>query len=69
MKEFKEKNKKDLVIQSLDHQKGGEEYNDLIVDYNEMLILFGYVVFFSAAAPLTPLIALAIVYLKVKNFH
>jgi hypothetical protein len=30
-----------------------------------MLILFGYVVFFSSAAPLTPLIAFAIVYMKV----
>ena len=67
MKEFKEKKKKDLEIQSLYHQKGCEQYDYLIDDYNEILILFGYVVFFSAAAPLTPLIAFAIVYLKVKN--
>ena len=31
-----------------------------------MLILFGYVVFFSSAAPLTPLIAFGITYIKVN---
>jgi hypothetical protein len=63
--EFKEKHKRTLKIQSLHHLREAEAYNDLIADYNEMLILFGYNVFFCSAAPLTPLFSFGITYLKV----
>lgn len=51
----------EFAIGSVHHEMFCEEFDNLRGDYNELLILFGYVVFFSIAAPLTPLIIFCII--------
>jgi hypothetical protein len=65
--EYEEKHKKKLRMQSSSHLRDQDAYENLIADYNEMLILFGYNVFFCSAAPLTPALTFGITFLKVKN--
>lgn len=53
---------KDIVPHSIVHQMLCDELNNTIYEYNEMIILFGYVCLFSVTAPLTPLIVLILVW-------
>jgi len=63
----------DFSPHSIYHQIVSEEYGSVRDDYNEMIIQFGYLMFFSVAAPLTPLICLILTYTEkfvdtYKNF-
>lgn len=49
---------------SHEHQIISEDMNTLIFEYNDIIILFGYVVFFSVAAPMTPIIIFVITYVE-----
>jgi anoctamin-10 len=49
---------------SHEHQIMCDEMTGLIYEYNTKIILFGYVCFFSVAAPLTPLIIFLITYIE-----
>ena len=52
----------DIQIQSSLHQLLVEEADNMIYEYTEVIILFGFVCLFSASAPLTPLIILILVW-------
>jgi hypothetical protein len=56
----------DIVIQphSIEHQIICDEVDSLIDEYNELVILYGYVCFFGVAAPLTPTIIFFLTYLE-----
>ncbi|MCQ2819469.1 MAG: anoctamin [archaeon] len=54
----------ELKPHSVTHQMLCDEYTSTIYEYNEMLILFGYVCLFSVTAPLTPLIVLLLVWVE-----
>jgi hypothetical protein len=47
-----------------EHQILCDEMDTLIYEYNEIIILFGFVCLFSSAAPLTPIIICALVYIE-----
>jgi len=63
---LREKYKRDLDFtpHSVHHQIVSSEYDSVRDDYNEMIIQFGYLMFFSVVAPLTPLICLVLTYLE-----
>ena len=52
----------EIRTHSVVHQMLCDELNNTIYEYNEMIILFGYVCLFSVTAPLTPLIVLILVW-------
>jgi hypothetical protein len=54
----------DFEPQSVEHQIICEEVDSLISEYNELIILFGYVCFFASAAPLTPALILVVAYVE-----
>ena len=54
----------DLKVDSIYYQSIIDEYDTLLYDYLELLILFGYVMLFSVAAPLTPLIVFLLFYIE-----
>ena len=54
----------DLKIDSVYIQNLLTEYKTLLYDYNELIILYGYVVLFSVVAPLTPLIIFVLIYIE-----
>ncbi len=62
--EFKDKLNEysDIKYQSSLHQLLVEDADDMIYEYTEVIILFGFVCLFSSAAPLTPLIILVLVW-------
>ena len=47
------------------HQRASTELNSLLLDYNEVLILFGYITFFTSSASLTPAGVFLILVMKV----
>ena len=49
---------------SMTHQLLCVEYNNLIYEYNEMIILFGYMSLFGVTAPFAPLIILILVWIE-----
>jgi hypothetical protein len=49
---------------SFTHQLLCEEYSNLIYEYNELIILFGYMCLFSVTAPFTPLIVLVLAWIE-----
>jgi hypothetical protein len=53
-----------IVPHSIEHQIICDEVDSLIDEYNELVILFGYVCFFGVAAPLTPTIIFLLTYLE-----
>ena len=57
-------NKFEIIPHSIEHQLICQPYNDLIAEYSEVLIQFGYVCLFSVAAPLTPLLVFILLYLE-----
>lgn len=67
IKTFPEGKTVDFVLHGIHHQQICEEYTNLRDDYNEILIGFGYLIFFSSAAPLTPLICFILIYIEVSN--
>ena len=56
--------KYDIIPHSLEHQLMCDSYDDLISDYSEVLINFGYVCLFGVSAPLTPIIVFALLYIE-----
>ena len=54
----------DVVPHSLEHQLMCDSFDDLITDYSEVLINFGYVCLFGVSAPLTPIIVFCLLYLE-----
>jgi hypothetical protein len=54
----------DFSLTSIYYQSIMEEYDTLLYDYNEIMIYYGYVVLFSVAAPITPLIVFVLVYFE-----
>lgn len=59
-----ERNISDIVPHSYEHQMLCTIYDDIIEEYSDMLIQFGYVTLFGVAAPLTPLLIFVLVYLE-----
>jgi hypothetical protein len=53
-----------IVPHSIEHQIICDEVDSLIDEYNELVILFGYVCFFGVSAPLTPTIIFMLTYLE-----
>lgn len=49
---------------SLEHQMSCDKMNNLIKEYNQKLIDFGYICLFSVSAPLAPLLILVLTYLQ-----
>lgn len=39
---------------------------DVLEDYNELMVCFGFLVLFTAALPIAPLLALIAVYCEIK---
>ena len=62
--EFKDKLNEysDIKYQSSLHQLLVEDADNMIYEYTEVIILFGFVCLFSSSAPLTPLIILVLVW-------
>ena len=56
--------KYDIIPHSLEHQLMCDSYDDLISDYSEVLINFGYVCLFGVSAPLTPIIVFVLLYIE-----
>jgi hypothetical protein len=56
-----------FTTHSLEHQIISEKCESLMDEYNEIVKLFGYVCFFSVAAPLTPMIIFILTYFE-KHF-
>ena len=54
--------KYDIIPHSLEHQLICDSYDDIISEYSEVLINFGYVCLFGVSAPLTPIIVFALLY-------
>ena len=46
----------DFTPHGMHHQRVCEDFSTLREDYNEIVIQFGYLTFFSVAAPIIPLI-------------
>ncbi len=65
IKSFPQEKSIEFVPHGIHHQNICQEYSTLSDDYNEILIGFGYLTFFSVAAPLTPLICLILIYVEV----
>lgn len=61
---YDQDNKFEVIPHSIEHQLICDPYNDLIAEYSEVLIQFGYVCLFSVAAPLTPLLVFVLLYLE-----
>lgn len=57
-------NRFEIIPHTIEHQLIAIPYDNLIGEYSEVLILFGYVCQFSVAAPLTPLIVFALLYVE-----
>lgn len=53
-----------IAPHSHEHQMLCDDFHTFIYEYNEVIILFGYVCFFSVAAPLTPLIIFVLTYME-----
>ena len=62
--EYEGASKYDIIPHSLEHQLICDSYDDLISDYSEVLINFGYVCLFGVSAPLTPIIVFALLYIE-----
>lgn len=56
----------DFTPHGIHHQKIAEEFSTLRDDYNEMVIQFGYLTFFSVAAPITPFICFLLTFIEVS---
>ena len=56
--------KYEILPHTIEHQLICEPYDELIGEYSEVLIQFGYVCLFSVAAPLTPLLVFVLLYLE-----
>jgi hypothetical protein len=65
IKSFPEGKSVEFVPYGIHDQNICQEYSNLRDDYNEILIGFGYLTFFSVAAPLTPLICFILIYIEV----
>jgi hypothetical protein len=63
-KNYPEGKEIDFTPHGIHHQKIAEEFSTLRDDYNEMVIQFGYLTFFSVAAPITPLICFVLTYIE-----
>ena len=57
----------DFTPHLVHQQLVAEEFSTLRDDYNEMVIQFGYLTFFSVAAPLTPFICFLLTFIEVNN--
>jgi hypothetical protein len=64
MRDAGENDQIEVVPHSHVHQMLCDPMDTLIYDYNEMVIMFGYVCFFGVAAPLTPLIILVLSFIE-----
>ena len=58
----------DFTPHAIHQQLVAEEFSTLRDDYNEMVIQFGYLTFFSVAAPLTPFICFLLTFIEVNLF-
>ena len=54
----------EIPLHSILYQQLCSEEENLIYEYNEMIILFGYVCLFSVTAPLTPLIIMILIWVE-----
>jgi hypothetical protein len=54
----------EIQMHSILYQQLCSEEENLIYEYNEMIILFGYVCLFSVTAPLTPLIIMILIWME-----
>jgi hypothetical protein len=63
-KQYPEGTEIDFTPHGIHHQKTSEEFSTLREDYNEMVIQFGYLTFFSVAAPITPFICFILTYIE-----
>ena len=63
-KQIGKDNLNDLIPHSIEHQIMCNNYDDLIFEYSEMLILFGIVLLFGVGVPLAPLIIFILAYLE-----
>ena len=63
-KSVSDKKNIDVMPHTVTHQMLCDEYTSTIYEYNEMLILFGYVCLFSVTAPLTPLIIFGLIWVE-----
>lgn len=57
----------DFTPHGITHQKVSEEFSTLRDDYNEMIIQFGYLTFFSVAAPIIPILCFFLTFVEVSS--
>ena len=69
LKEYNGSDEIDFTVHGIHHQRISEEISTLRDDYNEIVILFGYITFFSVAAPVTPFICFILIYIEVRLFN
>ena len=63
-KQINKEHLNDIIPHSIEHQIMCNNYDDLIFEYSEMIILFGIVLLFGVGAPLSPLVIFILAYLE-----
>ena len=53
-----------IELHSPEYQMLCENYSSIMDEYTELVVLFGYVTFFSVACPLTPLLVFLLIYVE-----
>ena len=66
IKNYPEGNEIDFTPHGMHHQRVSEDFSTLREDYNEIVIQFGYLTFFSVAAPILPLICFILILIEVS---
>ncbi len=55
---------KEIIIHNLEHQMISDSYDNIMFEYGKLIIHLGYVIFFSVASPLTPILVFFLIYFE-----
>ena len=55
---------KEIIIHNLEHQMISDSYDNIMFEYSKLIIHLGYVIFFSVASPLTPILVFFLIYFE-----